>query len=134
MELTDFEGRWRIERHIANAKGPDAQLVGTAVYAPAEGGLVMQEEGAMRVEGQEPMKAARRYVWRAGDGGIDVFFDDGRFFHRIGSGDAPSAHHDCAPDVYRVAYEFGDWPRWQSVWRVTGPRKDYVMKTVFTPA
>jgi hypothetical protein len=133
MELTEFTGRWQIDRNITNAVGPDAGFVGVAIFVPGEGGLVMREEGEMRVTGQEPMRSTRQYVWRAGDAGIDVFFDDGRFFHQIRPGVTPVAHHDCAPDVYRVAYDFGSWPRWRSVWQVTGPRKDYVMETVFTP-
>ena len=53
-------------------------------------------------------------------------FVDERAFHRF-SPDAPQASHFCAPDTYRVAYDFTQWPLWQARWQVKGPRKDYEM-------
>ena len=81
------------------------------------------------------MQATRRYLWRDGGAGtIDVLFEDGRFFHRFDAEDpAPGASHDCAPDSYRVRYDFRAWPRWQAEWRVTGPRKDYAMVSRYRP-
>ena len=64
--------------------------------------------------------------------GIEVRFDDGRFFHRFAGAERPEAAHDCAPDVYRVPTTSRDWPRWRADWRVTGPRKDYVMRTHYS--
>ena len=78
----------------------------------------------------------RRYRWRDGGAGtIDVLFDDGRFFHRFDAEDpAPGASHACAPDLYRVRYDFRRWPRWQAEWWVSGPRKDYRMVSAYSPA
>ena len=57
-----------------------------------------------------------------------------RPFHEIPMGVAdPEAIHDCPPDRYHVAYDFARWPIWGSVWTVTGPRKDYVMNSAYTP-
>lgn len=131
LTLTDFEGRWLISRRIENAIGPDATFRGTVTFAPGHGGLVMSEAGEMVMDGQVPMQASRRYIWRTAAQGIDVFFDDGRYFHHIGTGAAPKDRHDCAPDLYQVAYDFGAWPLWSAVWHVTGPRKDYVMRSEF---
>ena len=60
------------------------------------------------------MRAERRYLWRDGGAGtIEVFFDDGRFFHRFDAEDhVPGATHACDPDAYRVRYDFRAWPRW----------------------
>lgn len=129
--LTDFLGVWRITRQIANAVGPDARFVGEARFDPGEGGMILTEQGEMRIGGEVPMQATRRYIWREGPGGLDVYFDDGRFFHHIGPGAAPQDRHDCAPDIYDVTYDFRDWPRWSSVWTVTGPRKNYAMQTAY---
>jgi hypothetical protein len=64
---------------------------------------------------------------------FSVFFADGRFFHRaeIAAGIA-SATHDCAPDIYRGRYRFLAPDRWSLSWRITGPRKNLVISTVFS--
>ena len=65
--------------------------------------------------------------------GIAVFFADGRAFHRfVPAADTVEADHWCDPDTYKVRYDFSRWPVWQAEWRVTGPRKDYVMQSVYT--
>jgi hypothetical protein len=62
-----------------------------------------------------------------------VFFADGRFFHRaeITEGRARVCH-DCAPDKYIGRYCFQGPDRWSLSWRVTGPRKDLVVSSVFS--
>ncbi len=63
---------------------------------------------------------------------MSVWFEDGRLFHHVpptGGG----AEHWCAPDTYRVRYRFGQWPRFETTWRVTGPRKNYAMISTFAP-
>ena len=132
MKLADFEGRWLVNRRIENAVGPDASFQGAVDFIPDDAGLMMREVGEMAVDGQPPLRATRDYRWCDADDGIDVYFDDGRFFHRIGQGACPEDRHDCAPDLYRVTYDFSAWPEWTSLWRVTGPRKDYVMRTRFS--
>ncbi|TCP42366.1 DUF6314 family protein [Rhodovulum marinum] len=133
-ELDAFLGEWRLSRVIADARaGHDATLEGRAVFTRGQGGLVQAESGTLNLPGQSPMTAERRYLWRAGRAGIDVLFEDGRFFHTLAPGTRAEAVHDCPPDRYEVAYDFAAWPRWTSLWRVTGPRKDYVMRSVYAP-
>lgn len=130
MELRAFEGRWRIERTIDDAAaGRTGRFEGEAVFVQAAEGLAYAETGMLTLEGAAPMAASRRYLWRdGGPGAVEVLFEDGRFFHRIDTTKpAPEAVHDCAPDIYRVRYDFLSWPRWTAVWRVSGPRKDYEM-------
>ena len=69
------------------------------------------------------------------DDAFSVFFADGRFFHRadITKGTA-AVSHDCAPDTYRGRYRFPGPERWSLSWRITGPRKDLVISTVFSRA
>lgn len=132
MKLSDFEGDWAIKRRIRNAIGADAQFSGTASFSRDGEGLILSEAGEMKIDGVL-MQAARRYFWRQGKAGIEVYFEDGRFFHLIGGGQRVQAHHDCAPDIYDVCYDFSGWPEWGSVWNVTGPRKDYRMETAYSP-
>jgi len=132
LHLADFAGVWRFERAIENAVGPDADMQGTARFTDHAGGLMMHESGEMRLAGQGAFLAERRYLWRAAGGHIAVFFDDGRPFHDFDpAAETPQAEHPCAPDHYRVAYDFGGWPEWRAVWQVTGPRKSYVMRSRF---
>ena len=96
---------------------------------------MQEEEGWLALPGGgAPLRATRRYLWAADAAWLEVRFEDGRPFHTVPLDVArPEAAHDCAPDVYRVAYDFADWPRWRAVWRVTGPRKDYVMTSDYAP-
>lgn len=132
-DLSDFAGGWRLARRIEDARaGLTGRFEGQAVFRPGAGGLVVTETGVLRYGAGQPVQAERRYIWRVAAGGIAVFFDDGRPFHRF-SPAAPEARHDCAPDLYHVRYDFSVWPRWRVVWHVTGPRKNYVMTSDHTP-
>ena len=134
MNLNDFEGNWALERQVSNAIGPDAVFAGHARFVPDEEGLILTEEGRMTIEGQVPMQGVRRYLWRQEGADIVVLFDDGRYFHRFPPDGTPEAGHDCAPDVYKVAYDFTAWPVWTARWQVVGPRKDYLMKSRYARA
>ncbi len=125
---------WRVERTIEDVRaGRGGRFSGTARFEAVPEGLAYREEGMLTLEGAAPMQAERRYLWRdGGSGTIEVLFADGRFFHRFDAEDgAPASAHDCAPDLYRVRYDFRGWPRWLAEWRVTGPRKDYAMVTTY---
>ena len=132
LSLEDFVGAWQIERNIldkcAQANG---RLTGTATFAPSENGLSYFESGLLELPGHTPFQAERRYQWRFIDDEIVVEFQDGRPFHRFDPG-SPSASHWCDPDTYNVKYEFSSWPKWRSIWDVSGPKKDYQMITTYT--
>jgi len=129
--LEDFTGRWQITRRIEDRRaGRVGQFSGRAEFVPDGDGLVLSETGMLSYGGAAPLRAERRYLWRVDGPGIAVFFADGRPFHRF-SCDRPKARHECPPDSYEVTYDFTQWPRWQSRWSVTGPRKDYVMQSVY---
>lgn len=119
-QLADFLGQWALSRRIVPAVGPEAQFEGTAVWT-ADGAYT--EEGLLRVDGQPPMRAERRYTW---DAELTVYFEDGRFFHRVPPAGGATGHW-CDPDQYDVTYDFALWPRFEVRWRVVGPRKNYEM-------
>lgn len=130
--LAEFEGRWTLTRQIDDARGGvESRFEGAARFTPDATGLTYEEEGHLLMPGQPPMAATRRYLWREGAAGIELRFADGRFFHTIAPGPAPEATHHCPPDLYRVAYDFAAWPEWQARWQVSGPRKDYVMRSLY---
>jgi hypothetical protein len=122
-------GGWRLSREIDDRRaGATGRFEGVATFVPDGAGLVYSEAGELHLAGQPPMRAERRYLWRASAGRVGVLFADGRAFHDFDAGAArPGAVHRCPPDLYRVAYDFSAWPRWTAVWEVRGPRKDYRM-------
>lgn len=131
--LQDFTGDWRIERRIRDCRtGQQGRFDGRARLAPDGAGLAYAETGTLCLGAAPALAAGRAYLWRQAGPLIDVLFADGRPFHSFDpSGAAAAAGHDCAPDLYRVAYDFAAWPDWHAVWEVRGPRKDYRMDSLF---
>lgn len=133
--LDQFEGTWRLERQIEDRKsGIEGHLQGQATMTATEPGVLEYEEKGELVYGEQaPMAAERRYTWRAGEGEINVFFEDGRPFHTIALDRLmPDDNHHCDPDFYHVSYDFTDWPVWRAIWRVVGPKKNYRMVSTYT--
>ncbi|MEO1344489.1 MAG: DUF6314 family protein [Pseudomonadota bacterium] len=130
--LMDFAGDWRVTRVIEDRLGPPGQFEGTAALTPDGPGLTYTEKGRLTLGSAPPMQAERSYLWREESDLIQVLFDDARPFHRFDPnlGGAGERHY-CDPDIYDVVYALDDWPNWSSSWTVTGPRKDYTMRTQF---
>ena len=135
MRLTaeDFAGDWQVARAITDRlTGQPGAFDGRARFAPVPGGLRYDEEGVLRLGAGVPLAARRSYLWVFGAQDVAVQFPDGRPFHRFVPGaDGAGTDHPCAQDLYRVAYAWGDWPRWQASWEVKGPRKDYRMESLY---
>jgi hypothetical protein len=125
--LTDFEGDWALERRISNRDGASGQFIGQARWQPHGAGLQYIETGQLRLQGHAAMQAERRYWW---DADLSVYFEDGRFFHRVPACGGDTAHW-CDPDQYRGTYGFADWPVFEVTWRVSGPRKAYHMISLY---
>ncbi len=127
--LADFEGRWKITRSIVPKRGPNGRFEGLGLWSADGDGLAYRETGTLFLDGAPPMQAERRYRW-APD--LSVYFDDGRFFHRVPAAGGRTQHW-CDPDTYTVEYEFADWPTFSVTWQVQGPRKSYEMTSLYTP-
>jgi hypothetical protein len=133
ITLAALQGRWSLERVIADRRaGVTGRLTGVADWVPDDAGLRQVEQGVLRYGDATPMQATRAYLWRAGPAGLEVFFDDGRPFHKLSATGGSDRHH-CAPDLYDVRYDLSDWPMWSQVWTVTGPRKDATITSRFRP-
>ena len=131
----DFAGDWHLTRHIEDRRGPDGRFDGLARLMPVVGGLGYHEAGMLHCGPGPAMRAERRYLWQEDGPLIRVLFQDGRDFHLMDpQGPRCEARHDCAPDLYRVAYDFSDWPDWSAEWQVQGPLKDYRMHSLYRPA
>ncbi|WP_118134038.1 DUF6314 family protein [Oceanicella sp. SM1341] len=130
-----FLGHWRVDRHVHDLDSArTGRFEGRASFSPVPGGLLYEEDGTLSLAGLT-MRATRRYIYRfPGGDEVQVYFEDGRFFHAF-EADARRAEalHLCPPDRYEVAYVFGPDPdRWQCEWRVEGPRKDYRLVTRYS--
>lgn len=128
-----FRGRWSLHRRIEDRIGMDAVFTGTADFRITGAAKLSYTETGELTLGSAVMTAERRYDWLFGPAGeITVNFDDGRLFHQFDPGRQQLfARHYCGDDIYDVRYEFGAKHQWRSVWRVSGPRKDYVSHTEF---
>jgi len=137
LRLEDFAGLWTLERRIEDRRtGETGEMLGQAEFRSDGERLVYEETGSLRIGNRPVLRAGRRLRWQAApDGAIEVLFEDGRAFHRIAADrPVPSDTHVCQPDIYHVEYDLRDWPRWQAVWRVVGPAKDYRLVTFYRRA
>jgi hypothetical protein len=132
IRLADFIGNWSVARQIDDrTAGATLHFLGTATFTPDPAGLTYAEAGRLALPDGTTLAAERRYLWRESEDGIAVLFADGRPFHSFGTAN-PLAAHWCDPDTYRVAYDFAAWPAWSATWDVTGPRKDYRMRSHYS--
>ncbi|MFU8776887.1 MAG: DUF6314 family protein [Roseovarius sp.] len=127
VTLHDFAGVWTLERVIHHADGSRARLTGQAVWHPDPKGLACHETGEMVLGDGTRFAAERRYLWSHD---LSVWFDDGRFFHKVPPQGGEAAHW-CDPDQYDGHYDFTAWPAFAVTWRVRGPRKAYRMETCY---
>jgi hypothetical protein len=134
-QLEDFIGAWRLSRRILDRRaGEVGRMTGRVVFRPGGRGVVQEEGGSLVLPGRPPMTATRTYLWDEAAGRLVVRFADGSGFHDFDAQAArPEARHLCGDDLYRVRYDFRRWPRWRTVWRVTGPRKDLIIVSAFAP-
>ncbi|MEL6915827.1 MAG: DUF6314 family protein [Pseudomonadota bacterium] len=128
LEHEDFKRVWLLKREIVHKAEAPNRFEGLARITRR---WTYLEWGNLEVRGRD-YTAGRRYWWKPMEGGFDVFFEDGKPFHKF-TFDRPSARHDCDPDTYLVRYDFSEWPTWRCTWEVSGPRKDYKMSSTYAP-
>lgn len=129
--LDALAGRWSLTRTIEHAGGGTDRFQGFANFTWSGAQLVQTETGTLTVGGQN-LEAKQTYIWEGDRTAIAVYFADHRPFHTVLlKTERPTSVHLCDPDRYTVTYNFSDWPQWQSVWSVTGPRKDYEMTSLY---
>ena len=134
---TRLIGSWSLDRVIEG----QATMQGVATFVPLDGRqLAYREQGYLTLANGTTVQAEREYIFSRSDDGFEVFFreDPPRLFHAISLSASPGgelsghARHLCKRDDYRSAYTF--LPDGTFVVRhvVSGPAKDYAMRTVYT--
>ncbi len=134
LTAQDFMGQWTLSRKIKdNLHGHNGTLTGLAAFTGTGAiRLTYEENGTLVLETGASLAASRRYLWEFTDAEVVVCFADSKPFHQfIPSGHADGTDHPCGDDFYTVRYDFTAWPQWEAVWTVTGPRKDYVSRSVY---
>jgi hypothetical protein len=129
-------GSWSFDRVIEG----QGSMRGLATFAPLDAhGLAYREQGRLRLLNGSELEAEREYLFRARDRGFDVFFNETppRLFHTIelaasdGGALSGSAGHLCNLDHYQSTYSFRGDGGFVIRHVVSGPRKDYVLRTVY---
>ncbi|HEX9225701.1 MAG TPA: DUF6314 family protein [Arthrobacter sp.] len=137
-------GTWTVERTLLDrSAGTRGSFTGVVRFTEIadDGGLRFREEGTVAwasVPGAPagtPFTgpASREYLLRptGAPDTMDMFFPDGRPFHRMGFG--PQSRRDqhwCDPDSYRVNYTRIGPDEFRYEWDVTGPAKDQLLTSV----
>ena len=124
-------GAWALSRVIEDRLAGVQHTVDGTLLLSAESPTRLRwtETGRWHQEGGDV--DVRRELWlvHVDEAGWWVRFADGRDFHRWMPGE--QVVHPCAPDTY-CGVVAGSPERWTVRWDVTGPRKDYTMRTVLT--
>jgi hypothetical protein len=124
-------GQWAVERQLLDrSAGTRGTFTGVVRFGVTDdGGVSFREEGTMRWP-TFTGPASRAYLLRPVDrlDALDVFFEDGRPFHRMSfTPEENLDRHWCDPDTYRVAYTYGGPDAFSYTWDVSGPRKDLLL-------
>lgn len=131
----DFAGAWRLSRELTDSMGAmSGTLEGRAAFTPRGAQqLSYAEAGTLTLDSGAVLQAERRYHWGWDGDQVVVTFEDGAPFHHFTPlGQSAGTPHLCGADLYTVAYDFTAWPRWQAVWQVTGPKKNYTSRSIYT--
>lgn len=123
---------WRVERTLEDRRrGERWAFRGVASFAPGEARWVYEERGRL-VGPRGANSASRRYLYQARGSDVDVYFEDGRFFHSLSAEQFPdfSFDHRCGRDLYRGALRINTRD-WVLGWTVTGPQKDLRISTTY---
>lgn len=136
MTTLDFLlGTWSVERWIDDeASGDVGTFHGTATFATDSDDVSrvrFDEAGVVRF-GDYSGQATRRLILSEKPGSlIDVSFADGHHFIELDLREGASQdHHQCASDGYDVTTTVIDQDHIEEQWRVRGPAKNYVARTL----
>lgn len=129
LDADDFLGRWRLDRQLTDRLGPMSGAFSgeAAITRETPDHLGYAETGTLTLVTGAVLQAERRYIWQWQPQTVQVLFSDGAPFHHFTpDGISEGTPHVCGADLYHVTYRFTEWPRWEAVWRVNGPKKNYI--------
>jgi len=128
-------GSWHIDRSVQDRRRSiRGELRGQARFVPEDRCLLYDEQGTL-IFGVHRGRAEQsyRFDFPGGNARAYVRFRDGRAFHEL---DLSHGHavvsHACDLDLYEGRFIALEPRQWQSTWKVTGPRKDQEIVTLYT--
>jgi hypothetical protein len=131
-----LEGSWSLKRTISNF----GKIDGTATFTNCthdSGVLRYREEGVLFSDNGQTHVLFREYYYQLSGQQIVVFFDQPRahLFHTLSFATSvpitATASHVCKQDRYDAAYSFVLPLKWSLAYTVSGPEKNYAIKTAF---
>jgi hypothetical protein len=130
-----LRGEWTVTRVINQGTGSFSGRASFAADPASADVLIWTETGRLRLGGHDGPAGRTLRIEPASDGAWEVRFADGRHFHALDLSDgSDDVTHLCGPDTYRGRYEVQTADRFAVTWRITGPRKDDVIESVYDRA
>lgn len=131
-------GRWYVARTVQDLRsGAEGSFRGLADFRPdpAGDGLLHTEEGELTWGGAVHPAGRTLRLRPRPDGTAQIAFADGRPFHDLDLRDGRwTAAHPCAADRYAGTFTAVGADAWHLVWRVGGPAKDQLLRSVYRRA
>lgn len=128
-------GDWTVTRVINRGAG---RFEGRARFAPdpdSPAVIVWEEHGRLRLGTHDGPAARTLRIEPVPGGAWEVRFADGRPFHAFDlTPGGCEVIHLCGADTYRGRYRIDGPDRFTVSWRVSGPRKNDVIESVYERA
>jgi hypothetical protein len=134
-----LKGPWTFERKITSINS----LAGVAYFLEYEDGLLYSEKLRFPSPSGKVLLAHREYFYRFSEGNLAIYFAyEGKpadiFMELSLSGlrgkMLARGSHLCLNDFYSGEFEFSGESDFSIIYTVKGPKKDYVISTVYSKA
>lgn len=136
LDLKSFLcGSWLLDRSLLDRRhNISGKLIGRADFVPSGCSLLCEEQGSLTFGSHHgPAQQRLTFLFPNGDAQASVRFSDGRAFYELDLSQGQSVvSHSCNPDFYEGRFAVTDPDRWESTWKVTGPRKEQEIVTLYT--
>ncbi|MGN6773782.1 DUF6314 family protein [Rhizobium sp.] len=120
--LNLYLGTWEVKRRILDRFNHSlVTFEGQAFVTPVQ----FEEHGDTRSD-HATLRSSRTYRLDDTRDELVVRFPNLSEFIRVGEGASQHITHHCGPDLYRGRLFFRSPDTWAEMWRVRGPRKNYL--------
>ena len=136
-------GYWKIYRTIQEAPKNMIPGEGKAIFTSdsKDPNVLFYKEDLYLLANSEKIDVSKEYIFRYIGNNISVFFKEQpeRFFYtlefenlsEIDKVITAKAEHLCIKDTYKAYYKFFDNNKFELSYQVKGPKKDYIMTTMY---
>lgn len=133
-------GKWQYSRKVTNNQDPSLSGEGYGkceFVSVGENDLLYAETGVFKTHNGGQLKTFNSYfyVFNATNNSLEKHFVNdtntkGKLFYILS--DDKTASHLCGQDTYKAIYEVSGHSEFIITYSVAGPRKDYLLRTLFT--